>query len=204
MNVGDKSRILLVIGREWTSLTKARLRPGSDVYSSRDTFHRINQDLGDDGLGNGSLIFSRLLSFSGCLNRSLLIIFEDLSEINSQTLCGSSDGRTGWKEDARSVFACGVREREREREVRNLTVYTMPMYVKLTYLRQSPAAVPVFWLGTSELGRDPRREQRPVITRECEKGGPELFADRGNCEKCTAASPASERLAHPEQSALRF
>jgi len=28
---------------------------------------------------------------------------------------------------------------------------------------------------------DLQRERRPVITRECEKGGPQFFADRGNC-----------------------
>ncbi|KYM84510.1 hypothetical protein ALC53_05296 [Atta colombica] len=36
----------------------------------------------------------------------------------------------------------------------------MSVYVKLTYLRQSPAAVPVFCLGTSErAGRSPARAE---------------------------------------------
>lgn len=59
--------------------------------------------------------------------------------------------------------------------------HTHTMYIKLTYLRQSPSAVPVFCLGTSKqvsgirsIADERGEHHRPVITWECEKGGPML------------------------------
>lgn len=56
--------------------------------------------------------------------------------------------------------------------------YSGTLCVKLTYLRQSPAAVPVFCVGTNGSGRSCRAD---LLLHGNAKKEDRTFADRGNC-----------------------
>lgn len=72
-----------------------------------------------------------------------------------------------------------VVEERGERGVREvLAKYSAALCVKLTYLRQSPRAVPVFCLGTSGSARSQRAD---LLLHGNAKKEDRTFADRGNC-----------------------
>lgn len=143
-----------------------------------------------------SFCLSFSLLFLGYLNLPLRKISPKSATDRRVTKNGSNHYMVRKEKDQRLDFVCEVRVRGKYRweGIWN----THMVYVKLTYLRQSPAAVPVFCLGTSkraESGRSLARAETCYYTRMRKRRTGALRGSR----------KLLKMLSHiPDKTALRF